>query len=208
MKKHLILEVILGFLLIGSIAYIATNRPQESVKDDKQEVRADTKQMKKELNALKLKVSRLSEEKVTIENQLAAEKNNNAAGKGEAKAFQTTVTEAFKALYNFTPDSMKERKDANRPYLSDELFKQYFDTGSTYGDSNGVESELTHLKLYTATVQGATMKGLVAVESQSRMENTEWTKGRNIYQVTYDPTTKKITALQNLGGSYAGDIYE
>lgn len=207
-KKHLIIEAVLCVLLICSIGYSISINHHSTENSIEQKSKSDTKVTQKQVDLLNEKVSRLNKEKTTLENELQIEKNNNEDGKGENKAFEDTVREAFKALYNFDPDSMEERKEANRPYLSDDLFNQYFNDSSTYGDSNGVESELNHLRLYTANIQGTDMDGLVAIESQSRMDGTDWTKGRNIYQVTYDTKTKKITALRNLGSSYVGDIYE
>lgn len=203
MKKHIIIEGVLAILLVCSIGFIIVNQSQSTANKSKEDTKVTdtTKAGQKEINSLKKKVNRLTTEKSQLQTQLDIEKNNNQEVKGENQEFQDVVNNAFSALYNFEPDTMKDRKEASEPYLSDDLMSQYFNDQSVYGDSAGAESELLGVNLYTKTVQGTTINGFVVANYQSRMSGMEWTKGRNIFQVAYDTNTKKIMEIQNLGSS-------
>jgi len=51
------------------------------------------------------------------------------------------------------------------------------------------------------------MKGLAVVSYESKSGNNDWQKATVLYQVTFDTTTDRITAVQNLGSSFkASDL--
>ncbi|MGP4118081.1 hypothetical protein ACS4N0_13280, partial [Levilactobacillus zymae] len=76
-----------------------------------------------------------------------------------------------------------------------------------YGDSNSVSAKLNQLNLYTQSKQGQNMKGLAVVSYESKSGNNDWQKATVLYQVTFDTTTDRITAVQNLGSSFkASDL--
>ena len=111
-------------------------------------------------------------------------------------------------MFDYDPDTFSERKQACEPYLSTDLMAQYFKENSSYGDSNGVSSELEACTLYTKSVQSNELKGLVVVEYQNKIGNSSWNKAMNVFQVTYDLSSKKLMAIQNLGSSFNGSLLE
>ncbi len=51
------------------------------------------------------------------------------------------------------------------------------------------------------------MKGLAVVSYESKSGDNDWQKATVLYQVTFDTTTDRITAVQNLGSSFkASDL--
>lgn len=116
------------------------------------------------------------------------------------------VTKIYQANLNFDPKNYEDRKKEVASYLSDELNKEYFGQGrKTYQDANGITSVLESLEIYPKGLQGLELEGLVVAYHKSRQKGQEWVKGMNIFKVTYDSETKKVTQIVNLGSGYAGD---
>lgn len=116
------------------------------------------------------------------------------------------VTKIYQANLNFDPENYGDRKKEIASYLSDDLNKEYFGQGrKTYQDANGTTSVLESLEIYPKGVQGLKLEGLVVAYHKSRQKGQEWVKGMNIFKVTYDSETKKVTQIVNLGSGYAGD---
>lgn len=205
MNKRFIFEVALVCLLIASICFnvVSLSNQPTTLINEKDSTKSITEE--KEIRELEKEISRLTSDNTTLKKEVATEKNNNTSDTTQSDAFQDVVKKAFSALYNFDSDETKERKEASAPYLSDDLMKEYFDNSATYGDSAGADSELLNLNLYTQTIQGDDYKGLAVVTYQSRMSGMDWTKGRSIFQVTYDSTTEKITAIQSVT---SGTVFE
>ena len=122
-------------------------------------------------------------------------------------SFNTVVTKFFKVMNNFKPKTYGQRKDSVKDLISDKLYQQYFSNKGTYGDSNSVSAKLDQLNLYTQSKQGPNMKGLAVVSYESKSGDNDWQKATVLYQVTFDTTTDRITAVQNLGSSFkASDL--
>ena len=105
-------------------------------------------------------------------------------------------------MYNFNPDDYKDRKKTVKDYISDELYKKYYQNKSTIGDSGGVTSKLLETKIYVKTTQKSDLVGLVYVESESQINDSKPKKIKNYYEVTYDTTNKKIKEINNQGQIY------
>jgi len=132
---------------------------------------------------------------------------NNKDKSSAELSFNTVVTKFFDVMNNFKPKTYGQRKDGVKNLISDKLYQQYFSNKGTYGDSNSVSAKLNQLNLYTQSKQGQNMKGLAVVSYQSKSGDNDWQKATVLYQVTFDTTTNRITAVQNLGSSFkASDL--
>lgn len=215
MKKRFIYVCVGGLVLLGisSAFFLIHEKQQLNTKEEKLTIATNKfQEEKKEQEAL---VTSLKEQLQQVENEVTALKkaneelkNNDSTEKGNIQLFQKTVTEAFGVLFNYEPDSFQERKNNCAPYLSEKLMKQYFKEGVSYGDSNGVSSELEKCSVYLKSTQKATIQGLVAVTYRNKIGSSSWNNAMNIFEVTFDPALKKITFMQNLGSSFNQQLLE
>ena len=186
----------------------ALSQEQTSLKQQKQAFNEQQSDQKQVISELRSSIQKLEKEKSVLQEENEVLKNNDASEKGNLQQFTETVEKPFHALFDYDPDTFSERKQACEPYLSTDLMAQYFKENSSYGDSNGVSSELEACTLYTKSVQSNELKGLVVVEYQNKIGNSSWNKAMNVFQVTYDLSSKKLMAIQNLGSSFNGSLLE
>lgn len=154
-------------------------------------------------------MTKTNQQKQLLSTQIDSYKTyqNNKDKSPAELSFNTVVTKFFDVMNNFKPKTYGQRKDGVKNLISDKLYQQYFANKGTYGDSNSVSAKLNQLNLYTQSKQGQNMKGLAVVSYQSKSGDNDWQKATVLYQVTFDTTTDRITAVQNLGSSFkASDL--
>ena len=185
---------------------LGTNAYQHSqVKQAQQQISRLQKQ-KRQVNQ---QLTKVNQQKQLLSTQIDSYKTyqNNKDKSPAELSFNTVVTKFFDVMNNFKPKTYGQRKDAVKDLISDKLYQQYFSNKGTYGDSNSVSAKLDQLNLYTQSKQGQNMKGLAVVSYQSKSGDNDWQKATVLYQVTFDTTTDRITAVQNLGSSFkASDL--
>ncbi|EME8160731.1 hypothetical protein MT881_002619 [Enterococcus faecium] len=213
MKKQkliIFLSIVLAFAGVGGY-WLAQekndlSREQIALKQQEQVFKDQKNDQKQFISELQVSIQKLEKEKVALQKENEVLKNNDASEKGNIKQFNEFVNKAFHALFDYYPDTYSERKNACEPYLSKELMSQYFKEGDSYGDSNGVSSELEKCSLYTKSVQNDKLEGLVVAEYQNKIGYSSWNKAMNVFQITYDLSSKKLTDIQNLGSSFNGSL--
>ncbi|WP_430601459.1 hypothetical protein IGJ01_000927 [Enterococcus sp. AZ089] len=215
MKKRFIYVCVGGLFIfgVGSTFFLIHEKQQLTTKEEKLTVEINKfEEVKKGQEALvtslKEQLKQVESEVTTLKKANEELKNNDSTEKGNIQLFQKTVTEAFGVLFNYEPDSFQERKNNCAPYLSDKLMKQYFKEGVSYGDSNGVSSELEKCSVYLKSTQNATIEGLVVVTYRNKIGDSSWNNAMNIFDVHFDPVSKKITFMQNLGSSFNQQLFE
>lgn len=221
-KWYALLGIILVLVGLGGYWFVNKyhDRSQEQMSSNKEklvlnEQQSDQKQL---INELRSSIQKLEKEKSVLQEENKQLKNNAASDKGNLQHFDEmeenlqkftkTVEQAFHALFDYDPDTFSERKQACEPYLSKDLIAQYFTESRYYGDSNSVSSELETCTLYTKTIQDNELQGLVVAEYQNKIGNSSWNKAMNVFQVTYDPLSERLIAIQNLGSSFNGSLFE
>lgn len=204
MKRSMVLSIAIGSLIL--IMSLGANAYQHSqVKQAQQQISRLQKQ-KRQVNQ---QLTKANQQKQLLSTQIDSYKTyQNNKDKSQAElSFNTVVTKFFKVMNNFKPKTYSQRKNGVKDLISDKLYQQYFSNKSTYGDSNSVSAKLNQLNLYTQSKQGQNMKGLAVVSYESKSGNNDWQKATVLYQVTFDTTTDRITAVQNLGSSFkASDL--
>ncbi len=160
---------------------------------------------KKENSDLKSVNQTVQEKETSLQQELDTVKtreNNSSASNNVYKDFEEVINKVFEGMYNFNPDNYKDRKKLVKDYLSEDLYKKYYQNKSTIGDSGGVTSKLLETKIYVKTTQKSDLVGLVYVESESQINDSKPKKIKNYYEVTYDTTNKKIKEINNQGQIY------
>ena len=204
MKRSTVLSVVIGSLIL--VLSLGANAYQHSqVKQEQQQI-TRLQQQKQQVSQQLIKTN---QQKQLLSTQIDSYKTyQNNKDKSQAElSFNTVVTKFFDVMNNFKPKTYGQRKDGVKDLISDKLYQQYFSNKGTYGDSNSVSAKLNQLNLYTQSKQGQNMKGLAVVSYQSKSGDNDWQKATVLYQVTFDTTTNRITAVQNLGSSFkASDL--
>lgn len=204
MKRSMVLSVAIGSLIL--VMSLGANAYQHSQVKQAQQQITRLQQQKRQVNQ---QLTKTNQQKQLLSTQIDSYKTyqNNKDKSSAELSFNTVVTKFFDVMNNFKPKTYGQRKDAVKDLISDELYQQYFPQKGTYGDSNSVSAKLNQLNLYTQSKQGQNMKGLAVVSYQSKSGDNDWQKATVLYQVTFDTTTNRITAVQNLGSSFkASDL--
>lgn len=197
MKRSVVLSIALGSLIL--IMSLGANAYQHN----------QVKQAQQQISRLQKQKRQVNQQKQLLSTQIDSYKTyQNNKDKSPAEiSFNTVVTKFFDVMNNFKPKTYGQRKDGVKDLISDKLYQQYFSNKGTYGDSNSVSAKLDQLNLYTQSKQGPNMKGLAVVSYESKSGDNDWQKATVLYQVTFDTTTDRITAVQNLGSSFkASDL--
>lgn len=197
MKRSMVLSIAIGSLIL--IMSLGANAYQHS----------QVKQAQQQISRLQKQKRQVNQQKQLLSTQIDSYKTyQNNKDKSPAEiSFNTVVTKFFKVMNNFKPKTYGQRKEGVKDLISDKLYQQYFSNKGTYGDSNSVSAKLDQLNLYTQSKQGQDMKGLAVVSYESKSGDNDWQKATVLYQVTFDTTTDRITAVQNLGSSFkASDL--
>ena len=204
MKRSVVLSVVIGsFILVMSLGANAYQHSQ--IKQAQQQI-SRLQQQKRQVSR---QLTKTNQQKQLLSAQIDSYKTyQNNKDKSQAElSFNTVVTKFFEVMNNFKPKTYGQRKDGVKGLISDKLYQQYFSNKGTYGDSNSVSAKLNQLNLYTQSKQGQSMKGLAVVSYQSKSGDNDWQKATVLYQVTFDTTTDRITAVQNLGSGFkASDL--
>lgn len=204
MKRSMVLSVAIGSLIL--VMSLGANAYQHSQVKQAQQQIARLQQQKRQVSQ---QLTKTNQQKQLLSTQIDSYKTyqNNKDKSSAELSFNTVVTKFFDVMNNFKPKTYGQRKDAVKDLISDELYQQYFPQKGTYGDSNSVSAKLDQLNLYTQSKQGKNMKGLAVVSYESKSGDNDWQKATVLYQVTFDTTTNRITAVQNLGSSFkASDL--
>jgi len=204
MKRSLVLMLAIGSLIL--IVSLGANAYQHSQIKQSQQLISRLQQDKRKIND-QLTTSKQQNQLMSTQIDSYKTYQNNRDKSPAELSFNTVVTKFFDVMNNFKPKTYGQRKDAVKGLISDKLYQQYFPQKGTYGDSNSVSAKLDQLNLYTQSKQGKNMKGLAVVSYESKSGDNDWQKNTVLYQVTFDTTTNRITAVQNLGSSFkASDI--
>ncbi|EPB98024.1 hypothetical protein [Lactobacillus delbrueckii] len=204
MKRSMVLSVAIGSLIL--VMSLGANAYQHSQVKQAQQQITRLQQQKRQVSQ---QLTKTNQQKQLLSTQIDSYKTyqNNKDKSPAELSFNTVVTKFFDVMNNFKPKTYGQRKDAVKDLISDELYQQYFPQKGTYGDSNSVSAKLDQLNLYMQSKQGKNMKGLAVVSYESKSGDNDWQKATVLYQVTFDTTTNRITAVQNLGSSFkASDL--
>lgn len=204
MKRSMVLSVVIGSLIL--VLSLGANAYQHSQVKQAQQQITRIQQQKRQVSQ---QLTKTNQQKQLLSTQIDSYKTyqNNKDKSSTELSFNTVVTKFFDVMNNFKPKTYGQRKDGVKNLISDKLYQQYFSNKGTYGDSNSVSAKLNQLNLYTQSKQGRNMKGLAVVSYQSKSGDNDWQKATVLYQVTFDTTTNRITAVQNLGSSFkASDL--
>lgn len=204
MKRSMVLSVVIGSLIL--VLSLGANAYQHSQVKQAQQQITRIQQQKRQVSQ---QLTKTNQQKQLLSTQIDSYKTyqNNKDKSSTELSFNTVVTKFFDVMNNFKPKTYGQRKDGVKNLISDKLYQQYFANKGTYGDSNSVSAKLNQLNLYTQSKQGRNMKGLAVVSYQSKSGDNDWQKATVLYQVTFDTTTNRITAVQNLGSSFkASDL--
>ncbi|GEB07155.1 hypothetical protein [Levilactobacillus brevis] len=204
MKRSMVLSVVIGSLIL--VLSLGVNAYQHSqVKQAQQQIT----RLQRQKRQVSQQLTKINQQNQLLSTQIDSYKTyqNNKDKSPAELSFNTVVTKFFDVMNNFKPKTYGQRKDGVKNLISDKLYQQYFANKGTYGDSNSVSAKLNQLNLYTQSKQGQNMKGLAVVSYQSKSGDNDWQKATVLYQVTFDTTTDRITAVQNLGSSFkASDL--
>ena len=204
MKRSVVWSVVIGSLIL--IMSLGSNAYQHSQIKQAQQQISRLQQQKRQVSR---QLTKTNQQKQLLSTQIDSYKTyQNNKDKSQAElSFNRVATKFFEVMNNFKPKTYGQRKDGVKDLISDKLYQQYFSNKGTYGDSNSVSANLNQLNLYTQSKQGQNMKGLAVVSYQSKSGDNDWQKATVLYQVTFDTTTDRITAVQNLGSSFkASDL--
>lgn len=210
MAKHRLIELTLVLVILGVSVWNVKQQQEtvylreaiEALDEDRKELQVKKEELINENDQLTKQVAASSKSLKELQKQIT----NSGADTDENTEFINIVTQLFEANLNFSPENYENRKQEVSGYLSDELKKEYFGQNrKTYQDGNGTSSKLESIDFYLKDIQNRQIKGLVVVYYKSKRDRRDWTKGMNIYNVTYDFLSKKIVKIINLGSGYTGD---
>ncbi|HAQ2956677.1 TPA: hypothetical protein IXL34_001857 [Enterococcus faecium] len=160
--------------------------------------------LKRETKDQKSRISKLEDENNKMIETQVVNKDGDVY-----KEFTNIATRYFKSRFNYDPKTYKESKENVRDLISEELYKKFSENQLTYGDSNNVSSRLDNLEVYSGSlINQKTITGLLIVDYDSKLGETDWFKNSEIYTVQYDIHAKKLTKIQSLGSVLRGDMIE
>lgn len=192
------LFVAILFLLVSLIINVKQFQNNKVLNTDISITKKENSDLKSVNQTVQEKETSLQQELDTVNTR----ENNSSASNNVYKDFEEVTNKVFEGMYNFNPDNYKDRKKLVKGYLSEDLYKKYYQNKSTIGDSGGVTSNLLETKIYVKTTQKSDLVGLVYVESESQINDSKPKKIKNYYEVTYDTTNKKIKEINNQGQIY------
>ncbi|OEY83866.1 hypothetical protein NT95_03605 [Oenococcus kitaharae] len=202
-RKIALIFTLMSLVLVVSLGANAYQHSQV------QQAQQQINRLQQQKRQVQQQLTRVKQQKQLLSGQIDSYKSyENNQDKSQAElSFDTVATKFFEVMNNFKPKTYGQRKDGVKNLISDKLYQQYFANSGTYGDSNSVSAKLDQLNLYTQSKQGQNMKGLAVVSYESKSGDNDWQKATVLYQVTFDTTTDRITAVQNLGSSFkASDL--
>lgn len=199
------IPIIIGVFFISLLGFsgyqkVTNNHLQES----NQQLKKESKELTDKLETAKNRNLALKEKNQQLLASEIVDKDSDAY-----KEFSDLVTQYFDTRFNYTPDSYEKSKEAVKNLISDDLYEKFYGDTLTYGDGNNVSNRLNKLTLYSGSVEKqSSITGLLTVEYESKMADFEWSKKNEIYTVTYDLGTQKITDIQSLGSYNTGLNFE
>lgn len=204
-KLKWVIPIIIGVFFISLLGFsgyqkVTNNHLQES----NQQLKKESKELTDKLETAKNRNLALKEKNQQLLASEIVDKDSDAY-----KEFSDLVTQYFDTRFNYTPDSYEKSKEAVKNLISDDLYEKFYGDTLTYGDGNNVSNRLNKLTLYSGSVENqSSITGLLTVEYESKMADFEWSKKNEIYTVTYDLGTQKITDIQSLGSYNTGLNFE
>lgn len=199
------IPIAIGVLFISPLGFsgyqkVSNNHLQET----NQQLKKESKKLSNELETVKKRNKTITNRNKEILTSEIADKDSDAY-----KEFSDVVTQYFDTRFNYTPDTYEKSKEAVKNLISDDLYEKFYGDTLTYGDGNNVSNRLNKLTLYSGSVENqSSITGLLTVEYESKMADFEWSKKNEIYTVTYDLGTQKITDIQSLGSYNTGLNFE
>lgn len=206
MKKNRIVELMLLIVILG-IGYWNVKQQQKILYlrnsvESFVDVNKELKVKQNELISENDRLEKVAESLKRFQKEIA----NTGIDIDLNDEFITFVSNLFEANLNFSPNNYSDRKKTVSGYLSDELVKEYFGQDrKTYQEFNHTTSKLESIEVYPKGVQNTKLSGLVVVYYKSKKVDQDWIKGMNIFKVTYDSHTKKVTEIENLGSGFFGE---
>ncbi|MGM0020251.1 hypothetical protein IGK80_001130 [Enterococcus sp. DIV0609] len=184
----------------------------------------------KEIEGLQTKVVELKKEKTYLEKEIQRSEHTSQINKEaydslvrqkevleeqqlntetseQRKKFADITKKLFQKMYTFTPETYGSRKKEVKEWLSEELYQQYFSEKTTVGDSNGISSDLLSCEVYVKAWTTKTIDGLVVVKYSSGSAYGSQ-KGMNLFSISFNPESQRITRMDNLGSGYTSDLLE
>lgn len=210
MKKHILIDLTLVLLILGvSFWNVVVQQETLSLRKTVSTLNESEKKLMVKEEKLLAENERLSEQAADVDKsmKLFQQKYANAGTNINSNTeFISIVTKLFEVNLNFTPENFKNRKQEVSDYVSEELRKEYFEENrKTYQDSIGITSKLELLEIYSKGLQNSELEGLVVVYHKSRQSGQDWNKGMNIFKVTFNSETKKVTEIENMGSGFSGE---
>lgn len=149
---------------------------------------------KDEISSLK---SQLQEAEEALKNAKTGKDNQNVAD------LETLADSLFKVYYNYNQskitnsDRQKEVSDWVTPDIAQKLFPLSADKMTS--DYGTIQSQLNNLQVYVQPQVGTTLTAFVDCEYTASAGDLKSNVPHYIFQVTYDTSVKKITAVTELG---------
>ena len=148
----------------------------------------------------------LSKVQTDLHNEKIKKNNDDPNSKLYAK-YDQTARSLIEKLYTFDPENYRKRKSEASPYMSDSLIDEYFKETAGYSDSSNVTSSVIKIELFNQSIQDESLHGLAVIKYESGLSNT-MTQSVDIYKLSFDPDSNKITELSFISGGLTGDLFE
>lgn len=168
-----------------------------------QATKKSNKRLKNELTKMQVDFNETREALAKKEAVQSNDPNNQVY-----QTYQGATEKVFDGLFTFTPSNYKERQKLIGAYLSDQLNDRYFGKKGYYGDGNQTTSKVLALHVYNRTVQNDSLDGFVVVTYQSKIQENEFKKATELFEVSFNVKSSKIQSIQSLGNPLKGDLIE
>ena len=124
------------------------------------------------------------------------------------QTYQIATEKVFNGLFTFNPSNYKERQRFIGSYLSDQLNERYFGKKGYYGDANQTTSKVLSLHIYNRTIQNDSLDGVVVVTYQSKINDNDFRKATELFEVSFNVESNKLQSIQSLGNPLKGELLE
>lgn len=164
------------------------------------------KQINKDKNSIASLKKDLSQVQTDLHNEKIKKNNDDPNSKLYAE-YDKTARSLIEKLYTFDPETFGQRKSEASPYMSDSLIKDYFKETAGYSDSSNVTSAVIKVELFNQSIQDESLHGLAVIKYESGLSST-MTQSVDIYKLSFDPESNKVTELSFVSGGMTGDLFE
>ncbi|MDT2872191.1 hypothetical protein P7H79_02180 [Lactococcus lactis] len=189
----LITGFVCGIIIAGLFVFIFPASKNEGVKQEQDTTQAASKN-KKEISNLKLQLQGAED---ALQNAKTGKNNQNVAD------LETLAQSLFKVYYNYdqskttNSERQKEVSDWVIPEVSQKLFPLSADkVTSDYGT---IQSQLNSLQVYAQPQAGTNITAFIDCDYTVSAGDLKSNVPHYIFEVTYDVSARKITAVTELG---------